>query len=112
MIVVISDTMTGRNTDRLAVVRGWVIAGGAERVEPRILLSWLLKCLAKSSAVCQHEMDFGASRRRLFTFDHNSLKSRRLALIVDVQYSLYLSLGNSEGNETAFQAARCDGVWY
>ena len=79
MIFIISDTVTGRNTDRLTVVRGWMIAGSAERVEPRILLTLLLKCLVKSSAVCKHEMDFGAFRSRLFTFDHNTLESPRLA---------------------------------
>ena len=31
MIFVISDTVTGRNTDRLAVVHDWMIAGGAQR---------------------------------------------------------------------------------
>ena len=66
---------------------GW----GAQRESRTTNLTLLLKCLAKSSAVCKHEMDFGASRSRLFTFDHNSLESPRLALMVDVQYSMYRS---------------------
>ena len=32
MIFVISDIVTGRNTDRLVVVRGWMIGGGGRRV--------------------------------------------------------------------------------
>ena len=35
MIFIISNTVTGRNTDRLAVVRGWTKAEGGGRRESR-----------------------------------------------------------------------------
>ena len=51
MIFMISDVVTGRNTDRLVVVRGWMTAEAAKRVESRILLTLLLKCHSRQQYV-------------------------------------------------------------
>ena len=46
MSFAISDVVTGRNTARLAVAHGSIFAGGALRVEQRILPTLSLKCFA------------------------------------------------------------------
>ena len=76
-------------------------SGGRRESRTTNLAYFAVNMLTKSSAVCKHEMDFGASRSILFTFDHNSWESPRLVFWWTSSTLCTAPVGNSEGNETA-----------